>query len=240
MATYRQIINRTLIALGHGDDLVGLLDTNLTDNYHIKIAQFINDILEQVEDAAQWRVLVARDTATISANANSATLASSNERSRVWKVHEPAFGRLIPLAYDVTTSSAQNRLHPLDLAEILRRDQDDSNQSRGTTPTHFALDPTATAMGIVVYPRPSANVNVELDMVIPQSRLPHTTLAELDVNVSVPALPVVLGAIWWALEDRGEELGPRGMKADVRYQEELSQAVALEMAQQGADTLVPV
>ena len=240
MATYLQLINRTLIALCHGDDLVDAAAATLTDRNHIKIAQFVNDIMEQVEDAAQWRVLRTRDTATILASAISATLASSNERSRVWRVHDAAYEMLVPLVFDVTNTSQQKRLWELDPAEIHRRDQENSNQAQGTSPTHFALEPTATGMTILLWPRVTAAVNIEIDMIIPQGRLPATTNAEIIVAVKVPGLAIQLGTIWWALEDRGEELGPNGQLAGRRYSDELAQSVALEHSAQGLDTLVPV
>ena len=73
-------------------------------------------------------------------------------------------------------------------------------------------------------------------MVIPQSRLDYTS--ELSTTIKVPNMQVVLGSTWWAMEDRGEELGPRGEKARVRYETELSARVAQEMASQGFDELV--
>lgn len=241
MATFRTLLNRTLVALGHADDQVDSGASSLTDNYHIKVALFLNDILEQVEDAAQWRVLRTRDTATINASALSATFASANERSRVFEVAEAAHGRLVPLVFDVTDTSQQKRLWPMDLAEILRRDQDNSNADGGASPTHFATSQTATGLDIYVWPRPSAAVNIEADLVIPQSRfnLDDSTVPHLDTNVKVPNLAPRLGATWWALEDRGEEMGPRGLKADQLYTDELAAAVALEHAAQGFDELVP-
>ncbi len=240
MATYLQLINRTLIALGHGDDLLDGAASSITDTYHIKIAQFVNDILEQVEDAAQWRVLRVRDTVTISADAISGSLATSNERSRVWRVHNPAFGEVVPLVFDVTNTSQQTRLKEMDLAELLRRDQENSNASAGTSPSHFALSTTATGIDVFIWPRVTAAVNIEADMIVPQGRLPATTNDEITVAVKVPGLSVQLGTIWWAMEDRGEELGPNGILAAKRYADELGQSVSLEHSAQGLDTLVPV
>lgn len=240
MATYRQIINRVLVAVGQADDQVDSAAISLTDKYHIKVAQFVNDILEEVEGAAQWRVLRTRDTVTISADAVSGALTNSNERSRAFKVHDANRGELVPLVFDVTDGSAQRRLQEMDLAELIRRDQSASNATQGNGPVWYALSPTASGMDIFVYPRTSTAINIEADMVIPTSRLPHGTLAELSAVIQVPTLPVALGSTWWAQEDLGEELGPQGQRAEIRFRLELAGAVSLEHAQQGFDTLVPV
>ena len=238
MATFRDLINRTLVALGHYDDQVDAQASSLTDAYHAKIAQFVNDILEEVEDAGQWRVLRTRDTATISADANSGTLTSSNERSRVFRVADAARREAVPLVFDVTDSANQVRLREMDLSDLLYRDQQTSNASIGSQPSHFALEPTATGMTIYVWPRPTSSRSIEADMIIPQSRLDPDS--DLGTTVKVIDTPVVLGTTWWALEDRGEELGPQGQKAEMRYRNELAARVAVEHAAQGLDDLVPV
>ena len=238
MATYRQAINRVLIALGDSENEVSGSATELTDSQHILVAQVINDILEQVEDATQWRALRTRDTVTISADANSGSLANSNERSRVWSAQIEQRGRIVPLVFDVTDTSDQKPLQYLELADLLRRDQSDSNASNGASPSHFSTSQTASGTDLYVWPRPTATVNVEADMIIPQSRLPHTSAAELDTAIKVPSLQVILGATWWLLEDRGEELGANTSWAQERYFDELAQQVARENAAQGLDQLV--
>jgi hypothetical protein len=240
VSTYLQMINRVLVNTGDGNDLVDTGATSISDVGHLKIAQFINDILEEIEEAAQWRVLRQRLTATIAANGVSATITSANERSRVFRVHNAHLGELVPLVFDVTTSTAQERLSEIDFAELLFRDQQNSNQVDSTTgPRYFALSPTASGMEIYVWPRSSTERTIELDMVVPQSRLDPTSSSDLGTSIKIPNLMLQHGATWWALEDRGEELGPRGEAAKARYDMMLSGAVAAENAAQGFDDLVP-
>jgi hypothetical protein len=241
MATYRTLLNRVLIALGHADDQVDASSTALTDAYHIKIAEWMNDLLEEIEDAAQWRVLRQRDTATIAANAISATLTNSNERSRIFRVQDADTGELLPMAFDVTDGTAQTRMQEMGLAELLFLDQQNSNLvTDGTNgPMYFALNQTATGMEVYVWPRTNTQRSLELDMIIPQSRLVYTTAPGLDTAVLVPNRPVVQGTIWWAMEDRGEEFGANGEKNEVRYRNMLSDIAAAENAAQGFDELVP-
>lgn len=239
MATFRNIINRVLIALGQADDQVDAAATELSDAYHIKVAEWVNDILQEVEDAAQWRVLRQRETVTISAGALSAAMTLSNERSRVFRVQNEHSGELVPLVFDVTTSSSQQRLREMDLAELLFLDQQNSNNADGGTPVAFALEPTATGMNLYVWPRPVAQRTIEADMIIPQSRLDYLDDDDLDSNIKVPAMPVVYGAVWWGLSDRGEEFGVNVDKAEKRYRDMVADAVAAENAAQGFDELVP-
>jgi len=241
MATFRQTINRVLVSLGQAGDLVADSAKTLTDEYHTKVAQVVNDILAEVEAAAQWRALYVRDTVTVSANALSGTLTSSNSESRVFQSVDAHHGRLMPLCFDVTTTTAQDPLRELDLAELLRRDQGNDNDSETGGPSHFALAPDgADGMALYLWPRQTVAVDVEIDMIVPQGRLPHTSLAELDTVIKTPAIITQLGATWWLMEDRGEEFGAQGGKQEMRYNKRLSDAVALEHDQQGLNDLVIV
>lgn len=235
MSTFQEVINRVLTAIGQGDDLVSAA---VTDTYQLKIAQFVNDYLEEVEGAAPWRVLRSRVSVTIAAGDNSAAISGTNERSELWYQTDQQRRAKEPLCYDVTTSTAQYRLNHTDLAAILALDQDQSNAANGSTPTDFAVEKTATGLTLYVSPRPSSERTIEIDVLIGQARLDPTDTGDLATAIKVPVTPVVLGASWWAMEDRGEELGPRGEKNEQRWLMALSDAVSKEMADQGIDELV--
>jgi hypothetical protein len=240
MATFRELINRVLIAVGQADDQVDDTATELTDAYHIKVAEWVNDVLEEFEDSAQWRVLRQRETATISANGISVALTNSNERSRVFRVSNEHTGELVPLVFDVTNPDSQQRLIEMDFAQLLWMDQNNSNNVDSTTgPRYFALSQTAAGQDIYVWPRTSQDVDIEIDMIIPQSRFDYTSDTDLDTSVLVANMPVVYGAVWWAMSDRGEEFGTNTDKAEQRYNNMVAGAVAAENAAQGFDELVP-
>jgi hypothetical protein len=246
MSTYLAIINRALAALGQGDDLVSTSATTLTDNYHIKVAEWVNDFLEQTEDAAQWRVLRTRDTATVTARALSATLASSNKRSKPFYVVNQEAGGRTPLCFDVTDTVNNYPLTEIDLAELLFMDQSDKPSQTGSTATHpeyFAVNQTATGVDIYIYPRCVGAISIQIDMVIPQGRLLYTSASSttgLLTEVKVPEVPVVFGTVWWAQEDRGEELGANGAKSEKRFTDKLSELASQENAAQGFDELMTV
>ena len=239
MATFRQTINRILIDLGHADDQVDSGATDLTDNYHIKVANTMNDFLEDIEAAGQWRSLRTRDTCTVSGGNLSGSFATANERSRVFVEQDARNGRVVPLVFDVTNGSAQERLDEMDLATLIRKDQADNNNQYSNGPTHFAVSPTATGLDIFIYPRQSADVSIEADLVIPQSRMAYNTLALLDTAIKTPATILTLGVSWWLKLDRGEEFGTRGDEAKQRYLDALAGAIAVEHDVQGLNDLVP-
>lgn len=232
-----ELINKVLTAVGQGDDPV---TAAVTDTYQLKVAQFVLDFLEEVEGAAPWRVLRTRVSATIAANGNSIALSGVNRNTKLWYENDENESRTGPLCFDVTDSIAQLQLQQMDLATLLRLDQENSNLAQVGSPSHFAVEKTANGVTLYVHPRVNANVDVEIDMLIPQAPdLDPTDAADLALDIKVPVLPVQYGASWWAMEDRGEELGPRGEAAEKRYRDLLSDAVSVELAEQGFTDLVP-
>jgi hypothetical protein len=232
-----ELINKVLTAVGQGDDPVA---GAISDTYHLKVAQFVLDFLEEVEGAAPWRVLRSRVSATIAADGNSVALTGVNRKTKLWYENDAHSGRSDPLCFDVTDAGNYAPLRMMDLATLLRNDQASSGESMVESPTHFAVESTADGMTLYVHPRVNAERTIEIDLLVPQAPdLDPTDSNDLDTSIKVPNLPVQYGASWWAMEDRGEELGVRGDKAEKRYRDVLSDAAALEMAEQGSTDLVP-
>jgi hypothetical protein len=232
-----ELINKVLTAVGQGDSPVVAA---ISDTYQLKVAQFVLDFLEEVEGAAPWRVLRSRVSATIAVNGNSIALTGVNRNTKLWYENDEYTQRADPLCFDVTNTSSQYALRLMDLATLLRMDQEASNVALNAQPSHFAIERTATGVTLFVHPRVSVECNVEIDLLVPQAPdLDATDLTDLNTAIKVPNLPVQYGASWWAMEDRGEELGPRGDKAEKRYRDLLADATATEIAEQGFDSLVP-
>lgn len=240
MATFLEVINRVLTALGDGNDLVDTGAVSISDVGHLKIAQYVNDVLEEVEDAGQWRVLRQRLTATVAADAVSGTITNAVPKSKVFRVHDARLGEVVPIVYDATTATAKFRLQELDLPALLMLDQDNSGATSGNTPQYFALSPTTTGCDVYVWPRSSVERTLELDLTVPQARLDTDEPTDLGTTIKVPETLVVLGAYEWASAERGEELGARNDKAEMAYRRKLSDAVSIEHSVQGLDDLVVV
>jgi hypothetical protein len=140
------------------------------------------------------------------------------------------------LVFDITDSTNPNRLRELDMAELLRRREMDT--SNGGDPTYFAMDNSGEdAMALQVYPTPTDTRTIRVYTINPQVNLDADML---DTNIKIPARPIETGAIWYALEERGEELGVQGLFNQEVFDRILGAAVARDAAEQGEYQLVPV
>ena len=203
--TYRQVLNRVLTVLS--EDLVDSGATELQSDYHKLVGEFVNQFKEEVEDAHNWRALRSTIAVTVTADTNSATITGANERSRLLRVYDEIRGDERALVFDVTESNNPYQLHEMDLSELLRRRELDT--SNGNDPVAFAIDNTGEdVMTLQVWPTPTDERTINVTMIVPQDFL---DVDDLDVNVKVPHLAIVRGALWYALEERGEELGTRAI-----------------------------
>jgi hypothetical protein len=85
-------------------------------------------------------------------------------------------------------------------------------------------------MQIKVYPKPTTTRSITLQMVTPQARLEDDDLA---VVVKIPSRPIEMGAVWYALEERGEEMGTSALFTEERYRKALDDAIARDAEEQG-------
>ena len=231
--TYRDLLNRVLIALG--EDEIDSGESSLMSKYHKLLGLFVNQMKEMVEDAHNWRALRTTLSVTVTTGSTSAVLTNANERSRLVRVYDDIRGCEVPLVFDVTDASAPYRLKEMDLSELIRRES--LYTGNNEDPSHFAIDNTGVnAMSIKVFPAPKDERTLQVTMVVPQAYL---AVGDLDTNIQVPARPIEIGAIWYALEERGEELGPNSMFSEKLYVEALQTAIARDDAEQGGLQLVP-
>ncbi len=232
--TYRQLLNNVLVALG--EDEISSSASTIMSKYHKLLGLFVNQIKEIVEEEHNWRALRSTITATVAASASSGTLTTANERSRLLRVYDEQRGEEVPLVFDITDTNNPTRLYEVDASELLRRRRMDT--SNGNDPQFFFIDNTGEdAMSIQVYPTPTDERTIEVTMIVPQDRLDAD---DLDVNIKIPSRPVEMGVIWYALEERGEELGTNGLFNEATFDRSLGAAVARDAAEQGDYQLVPV
>lgn len=234
--TFRQAINRVLRAIS--EDEVGDSVSVLTDSYHLLVATFVNQIREEVEDAHNWRKLRQTISVTVPAGSSTATITGTNERSRLYREYDQIAGVERPLVIDVTTAGAEHSLVEIDLARLLYLEQVSPVQN-ATYSTQFAIDDASgDTVDLRVYPVANVNRTYQVTMVVPQTRFNDST--DLDTAILVPIRPVELGAIWYALEERGEELGVNAIFSEKKYRKALDDAISRDAAEQGGYNLVPV
>jgi len=231
--TYRNLLNNVLIALR--EDQISGATSEITDEYHLLLGLFINQIKEICEDQHNWRALRSSEDLTF-ASVSSAAFTNANERSRILRVQDEIAGEERALVFDITDSTNPYRLREIDMAELLRRREMET--SNGGDPSYFAMDNSGeNAMALQVYPTPTDTRTVRVYTINPQVTLDADML---DTNIKIPARPIEAGAIWYALEERGEELGVRGLFNQEVFDRILGAAVARDAAEQGEYQLVPV
>jgi hypothetical protein len=235
MATLRTVINRVLRTVG--EDEVASSVSTLTDTYHILVVEFINQFKEKIEDAHQWRSLRQVLTASVVGPAVSGVIASANERTRLIYELNPENGQAVPVVFDITDTSNPIPLTEMDLAELLFRVEQDAGNT-ATSPSYFAIDSSeGDVVTLRVWPVPAATRNFRLSMIVPQDYL---DVDDLDTNIKIPQSPLLQGAIWFALQERGEELGQASMFSEEAYRQSLDDAVSRDANAQGDYQLVPV
>jgi len=225
--TYLQAINRVLEKIGE-TQLPNAI-TSLTETYGLLVGSFVQDIKEEMEDAHDWRALRQTNTSTIAADAQSVAITEADERSRVVRILQQNRGEIIPLVFDITDANNPINLKEMDLAELIYRDTMDPDERND--PMYFALDNSSgDVLELYVWPRPSGARTIQHTLVIPQTRFEPS---DLDQTIKVPIRPLVTGAVWYALEERGEELGTNGMFNEQRFRDALNSAIGRDSDGQG-------
>lgn len=232
--TYLQLLNRVLRNISESEIDTAL--TALNTPYTKLIGNFVNTIKAEVEAAHNWRALRVTSTVTVPALAASAAITWANENSRVVRVQQASALEEVPLVFDITDAANPSPLMEIDIAEYVYRSSMDST-STAASPSYFAIDNAAgDVVTLYVWPEPTTQRTIQLTLVVPQDRLEDD---DLGTTISVPVTPIEMGATWYALEERGEELGTRTLFSEARYLSTLNSHISLDLAEQGEADLVP-
>ena len=239
-ARFRDILNRVLRNVGEPEIFSG--DTALGLKYNKMLGNFLNTIKNEVESAGRWRVLRTEVPFTVLAGANTAINTSTNERARVIRIADQEAGQFVPLVWDITDTANPVPLIEVDMSMMMYMIRQQSPGYSTTHPTYFAMDSFSTGADeprarINVFPAPLTNRTIAAFMVVPQARLADN---DLDVWIKVPSDLLELGTTWYALMERGEEMGTNGLFTEERYRQALNAAIAMDEAEQGDLELVPV
>lgn len=225
--TYLQVLNRVLERIG--EDQLDVGTGSLTSVYHKLVGSMVNDIKEQIEDAHNWRALRQTVTVSVTASSQSATISEADERSRLIRIYQAQLNRSVPLVWDTTDSSNPIPLQEIDLSELIYRDTQDPNNDQD--PIFFALDNSSgNVLKLFVFPRPSDTRTIQISLIIPQIFLESDALS---TQIKIPVRPLIAGATWYALEERGEELGTNGSFNERRFNDALNSAISRDDAEQG-------
>jgi hypothetical protein len=232
--TFKQLLNRALKITS--EDQIDTGSVILTDTVHIMLAEVAMELKEEVEDAHNWRALRQQVTVSL-ASVNNNTITEANERSRLLRIHEPHYGELVPLVFDITDASSPSRMYELDLPELLRRRTMDPDTV--ADPLYFAIDNSAgDVLTLHVHPTPNDTRTIQLDMIIPQDRLDGEQSADLATTIKVPVRPITMALVRYILEERGEEIGINSQYSEEKEGIALRDAISRDLAESGEDSLV--
>ena len=226
MATQLEIVNNILEELR--EDTV----TSVADSAYSKlIARFVQRAIQDMEDINwTWSVYETEITTSITADGDvTYPLASTNARSTLIR----AGNDRVPLAYDVT-ADGQRQLYDVPLKVVRELNAlDDSTPSTSAAPDVFALymdTATNTWAFRLLYGSTTARTWKSY-WYVPQATLARDG-SDDTTEILLPSRPVELRALYYALNERGEEMGEPGGIAWEASKAAIGAALELDMQTQ--------
>jgi len=221
MATQLNIINDVLRRLR--EDTVASANSS---EYSTLIAMFLNDAKEDLEDQWFWTVNeVEIDTTILADGTRTYDLTSTTDRSfMIRDINDE-----VPMAYDITTSE-NAQLHDIPLKELRRW----RNTSAGTIndlarPHIFSIKPDSDGRGYTLELREGANEarTWRTYWYAPQAELALDGTAD-STEILLPERPLFLRTLYYALNERGEEMGEPGGVAEQRANRAAAAAMEID------------
>jgi hypothetical protein len=233
------LLNRVLRGLRR--DVIAAGTDNITDPYHLYLLDLINVAKEEVEEAYDWQELqdLVVVTATGANDQNLPMVTVATDASGMADTDVPNNSRIqyfqYSTEYDMTgtherkpmvvdiTDTHEYLLKEISTSEMLYKRATDNDETRD--PEYFSIDrdPSTGYLVLQVWPKPEDLRVYRLSMVIPQVELPSSTLTTTEIKV--PSRPVWLRALFYANQERGEELGRPGSELDRQAQDALDNAI---------------
>ena len=222
--TYLDIINSVLLRLRETEA------TTVTDNSYTRlIATFVNDVMKEMRDEWDWnadirevRFTLAEDDAGGRLDSDASTKVTNNvyltQRSAL--VYDT---RRRPILIDVTDAPAESQLWE-DNVNDLRRDYNMGSFNK-SSPTYFGLEWGETGGTIWMDTVMDKARNFRGLFYIPQEDLSTSDNTDAATVVTLPAFPIIMGALFYALNERGEEIGEPGNVAESRYRKAVTAAI---------------
>lgn len=222
MATQLAIVNKVLERLR--EDTV----SSVNDNAYAKlIATFVNDAIMDIEDYNhEWSVYITAIDTTITAGTTSYDLTATNDRS--WLMRDPDDDQ-IPLAYDVTAGDVRHLFDASYKAVLREQALADPANTTHADPQVFAIHADTDGRGWTLQmlwglKTGEADHTWRSYWYIPQGELARDGTAD-DTEILLPARIVELRALFYALNERGEEMGIFGGVADKRSTDAIGAAM---------------
>lgn len=232
MATQLVIVNNILRRLR--EDQVASVADNV---YSQLIGQFVNDAKDDMEDINyEWSAYVTEVDTTILADGSTITYDLSVTNDRSWLMRDWHDDR-IPAAYDITVTDGNKDGRILCdipykvLVEWRNRNRDISRTEN--SPVNFAIKSDADGRGWSIeleYPVASDSTARSWRMYwyIPQANLALDGTDDA-TEVKLARRPVEMRGLFYALNERGEEMGEPGGLAWARSENTIAAALETDM-----------
>ena len=228
MATQLTIVNNVLERLR--EDTV----TSVADNVYSKlIARFVNDAKADLEDMNyEWSVYVTEIDFTILADSSTTEYTATGTNERSWLMRDFHDDR-VPAAYDITANEVAQLIDAP--YKVLKREQQLDNDTTRTSvyPRAFAIKSNATGDGfelVIIDPVGTGDSarSWRTYWYVPQDDLALDG-TDNDTALLLPSRPIEMRAIYYALNERGEEMGEPGGVAEGRAGVALAAALENDM-----------
>lgn len=228
MATQLELVNKVLLRLR--EDSV----TASTDNdYSQLVSEFVADIHREVVEARKWQscyhstsfdFVVGQRKYVLSKNitAGGDALDANTTLPNLLSIYRAGY------QYEDGADVDGEPLALISYSEALRREAL-NNDNQVDNPYYVAISNDGTdTFAFFPYP-PQAAERIVLEFDTEDAELENDGTTDNTV-IKVPHRPVYLGALYMALNERGEEVGEPGNIAEVRYSLALSGAMEADMS----------
>lgn len=200
--TFLQLINAVLRRLRESE-----ASAAGETEYVTLIGDLINEAKRECEDAWNWTHLRTSIDVTTSAGTTGYTLTGAGERYRILQ------------AMNINQSCYMQQANYAWM---------NARQNLGTTPTgspqYYNIQGTTSGdPNMQVYPTPTGAETLRFFCVVPQADLSATS-----DSLSIPSMPVILGAFAKAISERGEDAGKLYAEALQNAHTALTDAIALD------------
>ena len=200
--TYLQIVNRILRRLRETEV------TSVQDNAYSKlIGDFVNEAKMEVEQAHSWNALSTTYSVTTVIGTFNYALTGAGQDF---------------VLLDATNATKESVLKYMTTTDMTEKLLDVTTSGSPAWYNFNGIDSSGDTL-VDIYPIPDAVETLYFNVVQPQDELS----ADTD-TVSVPYWAVFLGALWRAIDERGEDGGNASSDAYRRYMSALSDAIAID------------
>lgn len=223
MATLLQITNRVLRRLR--EDEV----SDLSADYPALVAEFVADIVAELNEATVWNANDTDYTASVVAGTIQYALTGTTNESML--LYTPD-GMPQAWIFDDISDDDGEQMFYLDPSEYQRRFQQDRGMENDK-PSWFTIEKDTDNDDLVLklWPKPSATKYIRLRMNTPAAEL--DSASDSATEIKLPARLVRLGALMLATEERGEEMGELAARFEQRYL--MAKAAAIENEKQARE-----